>query len=273
MDQKFEMYFHLGLPKVASTYLQTQIFPHFTGINYYRKRKFNQYKTLDINALSGKYLFTEERDRKMEAAVIDIVERYPEAKFILMLRRQDKWILSRFKYHIRKHGWRTFNQFFNLDKNDGFWKTEELFFKKKIDFIEQHANTKPLILTMEMLQQDKQQFIKRITDFMGTQMAPNVKDRIVNQSFNTKQLTILRKFNQWYRYEPMQTSSKFRNKLHYRYRQYLLHVIAFLSNFLPGFLFKKSSLLPSPEVLAAIKDYYKDDWKYCASYYDNNFKS
>lgn len=271
MEQPYEMYFHLGFPKVASTYLQTQIFPHFAGVNYYRKRKFKEYKTLNTAALQGKYLFSEERDRKMEAAVVDIVERYPEAKFILIFRRQDKWILSRFKYHIRKHGWRTFQQFFNIEPNDGFWKKEELFFKKKIDFIEQHANTKPLILTMEMLQNDKFAFIKRITDFLGVDVPEIKKDRAVNQSFNTKQLTILRKFNDWYRYEPKQTSSRFRNKLHYRYRQYLLHMVAFFSNFLPGFLFANSPLLPDKKTLDEIKDFYKDDWEYCASYFERNF--
>ena len=271
MEQQFQMYFHLGLPKVASTYLQTQIFPHFTGINYYRKRKFNEYKTLDIQQLNGKFLFTEERDRKMEEAVVDIVQRYPDARFILILRRQDKWILSRFKYHIRKQGWRKFHQFFNLEPNDGYWKREELFFKKKIDFIEQHSKHTPLILTMEMLQKDKLGFIKRITDYMGIDMPDIKNDRAVNQSFNTKQLTVLRKFNDWYRYEPLESSSRFRNKLHYRYRQYLLHIVAFFSNFLPGFLFKNSPLLPNGEQLGAIKNFYKEDWEYCSGYFEKHF--
>ena len=82
MKPKFEVYFHLGLPKAASTFLQKEIFPHLLSIEYHRKRKFNNYKKVDGNNLTSSHLFSSEYDRGLEKTVDQIITRWPDAKII-----------------------------------------------------------------------------------------------------------------------------------------------------------------------------------------------
>ncbi len=265
--QDFNVFFHLGLPKVASTFLQQAIFPYLEDIEFHRKRKFNDYKNLDINALSSHHLFSSEYDRGMEDVADDIVKRFPKAKFILLVRRQDKWILSRYKYYIRKHGWVKFKDFIDLENNQGLWRTEELQFRKKIEHIERVAETKPLVVNLDLLKSDSEAFFDRITTFLGSSLTAGAKKNVIlNKSFNEKQLLILRRFNGAYKYEELRSTSKLRNKLHYKYRQFLLHIIAFLSKAIPRSLIKERQLLEDPNVLDKVREYYKEDWEFCKMY-------
>lgn len=265
--QHFDVYFHLGLPKVASTFLQKKIFPNFKAVLFHKKHSFNDYKELNPTSLTTKHLFSSEYDRGLEEVVDEIVAAFPKARFIFVVRRQDRWILSKYKYHIRKHGSESFEEFFNLGAEEGLWKREELLFQKKIEYIERAANTKSLILLHDDLKSDASRFIQKIATFLGSELNPKTNtNSVVNKAFNNKQLIIVRKFNELYPYTEARSKSKFRNKVHYKYREFLLHIIAFLSNFVPSFFIKKKVLLQNKTVLEQIQEYYAEDWAFCQQY-------
>lgn len=263
----FDVYFHLGLPKVASTFLQKKIFPNFKAVLFHKKHSFNDYKNLDANSLSTKHLFSSEYDRGLEEVVDEIVAAFPNARFIFVVRRQDRWILSKYKYHIRKHGSESFEAFFNLTSEESLWKREELLFQKKIEYIVQAANTKPLILLHDDLKANATGFIQQIATFLGAELIPNTNtNSVVNKAFNNKQLIIVRKFNELYPYTEAKSNSKLLNKVHYKYREFLLHIIAFLCNFVPSFFIKKKVLLQNTAVLEQIQQHYAQDWAFCEQY-------
>ena len=265
--QHFDVYFHLGLPKVASTFLQKKIFPNFKAVLFHKKHSFNDYKALEPGNLTTKHLFSSEYDRGLEEVVDEIISVFPNARFIFVVRRQDRWILSKYKYHIRKHGNESFEAFFNLSAEEGLWKREELLFRKKIEYITKASNTKPLILLHDHLKEDSSSFIQTIATFLGTELNPKTNtNSVVNKAFNNKQLIIVRKFNELYPYTEARSTSKFRNKVHYKYREFLLHIIAFLCNFVPSFFIKKKVLLQNTAVLEKIQQYYAEDWAFCEQY-------
>lgn len=267
MNQEFEIYFHLGLPKVASTFLQKEIFPNLINTKFHHKHKFNEYKRLQGLDLQKKHLFSSEKLRGLEEAVEEIIEYFPEAKFIFLVRRQDQWILSKYKYYIRKHGSEGFEGFFDIENNKGIWRREELFFSNKIKHIEKLSNSKPLVLTHDLLKSNPDLFFQRMTHYTGTILSAKArKKRIIKKSFSEKQLIYLRSFNRRYPYKVAKTPYKFLNILHYRYRQHLLHTLAFLCQFLPNSLIGKSSLIDDMSIFNKIRSYYNEDWKYCSEY-------
>lgn len=271
MKQNYEIYFHLGLPKTASTFVQYEIFPKLTDIKFYRKHKFKLYKNLDKTELSGKYLFSSEKDRKLANVVDKISKLFPSAKIILVFRRHDDWILSKYKYYIRKHGHKSFKGFFDIESNTGKWKREELLYRKKIEYIEKHFNSKPLILTFDKLKENPKSFISEITNYMNSSLQPNTKkQKIVKKAFRKKQLIIIRKFNRIFRYKKARTKSKILNKIHYKYWEFSLHIVAFFSLLLPEIITRKIHLIKDEQILEKIRKYYEDDWQYCLKY--NSYK-
>ncbi len=58
MSGQTEVYFHVGLPKTASTYVQVLVFPKLKGIKSFPKKKFNHYKKLHASGIVGKFLVT-----------------------------------------------------------------------------------------------------------------------------------------------------------------------------------------------------------------------
>ena len=267
MKEEYAIFFHLGMPKVASTYLQRIIFPKLKNAQFYKKRKFLEYKRIDSTKLDTNIIFSSEKDRELKDALDDILRIHPEAKVILLLRSHEDWILSRYKYHIRKFGSYSFKEFIDIDSNLGYWKTEELLFSRKIEYILSHSKHSPLILNYDLLKSSPDIFVKKICDYIGATIDPTAKiNVVVKKAFNEKQLLLLRKFNSIYSYTELETKYRLINRIHYRYREYLLHIMAFIFRFFPT-SFSTGPLVEKNE-LGRIKEYYKDDWELCLKYMD-----
>ena len=266
MPENHDIYFHLGYPKVASTFLQKEIFPNLSNIKFHKKHRFNKYKELDPDNLNDNHMFSSVKDHNIEEAADDILKKFPDAKIILLLRRHDQWILSRYKYYIRKHGSKEFHEFFDLKQNKGIWKKEDLIYKKKIDYLEKNTQNPPLILTLDLLQNDSDLFFKKIEEYTGSKIEEKAnKNNVVNRSFSKKQLLILKKFNKFYPYRKLKTSCRIINKTHYRYRQYILHTVSFFSQLVPWPWVKKRELVDI-EQLEEIRKFYEKDWEFCVDY-------
>jgi len=264
-----ETYFHLGLPKVASTYFQNIIFPKLTGIRFYPKHQFNSYKEITKGEKGGKFLFSTEKDKRLVETVEEILGYAPDAKVILFVRRQEDWIISRYKYHIRKHGGYSFKEFFDIDSDNGIWRREELFWREKIERIEQLCQSPPLVLKFDDLKKNPDIFIKKITDYTGTTLnAKSGMKKKVLKAFNEKQLIVLRKFNRLFNYKPIKTKNPTLNKTHRKYREFLLHILSLISHLVPGFMIAEKSLFTEADRkdFKRIQEHYKEDWEFCQSY-------
>jgi len=264
MNSDSEVYFHLGFPKVASTYFQNIVFPRLKDLTFFTKHQFNVYKKFDKSQEKGKILFSLEHHLNIIEKVEEIIKIYPQAKIILFVRRQDDWILSRYKYSIRKHNRTDFNNFFNL-KNTGIWKRESLFFGEIIKEITKRCNTQVLVLTYDLLKKDPEKFIDLLLSYIGTSInQEKLKEQGINVAFNEKQLIILRKWNRIYPYTKREIKN-LRNKIHYKYREFLLHTVAFFAQFIPLVFIREKKFLSEKdeENLMHIREYYAVDWEYC----------
>lgn len=269
MKKEAEVYFHLGMSKVASTYFQELVFPNLADVNYFPKHRFKRFKNLSPAEREGKLLFSSEKDKRIVEAVEEIVAVFPDARIILFVRRHDDWLLSRYKYRIRKNGGEHFSEFFDLETDSGLWKKDTLLYRNKIEAIEKLCTSRPLILSYDLLKKSPGEFIGKLTSFMGTSLkAPLRKKRSINTAFNEKQLIFLRRFNRFYPYRQHHFRNKNCNKIYEKYRQFLLHAVAFLLHLVPGFLVRNKTLLDEADKisLTRIREYYADDWKFCKEY-------
>lgn len=142
-----EIYFHAGLGRTATTYLQSLVFPKFKGVYYIRKKQFKNADNLIAATNYAKYLLSKEfYSGKILGGLQEFAQKYPDARIILVLRRQDKWIASHYKRSVKKGYPGSLQAYFDLEQDTGYRKVDDLYFYPKIKAIETYFNHKPLVL-------------------------------------------------------------------------------------------------------------------------------
>lgn len=271
MKVKNEIFFHVGLPRTASTFLQRNFFPHLNNVFFVKKHDFVHRKKIIEKGTHSRYLLSTEMDIGKEGRyewLKAVANEYPDAKIIIVLRRHDDWIKSKYFYHLRKGGTHDFSEFFNLN-DTGFFRIDHLNCIKRIELIKSYFPQEPLIVFHEELKANPEKTLELIAQFMGTAYNKDkVKLEHKNQAFKLNELIAIRKFNRISGYD----QDKFKNRyIRSKYRKYYgiynRIIIFFLSVF--G-LYKKSDIvLITPEELSDIKAYFAQDWADTISYVKN----
>ena len=58
--QEYQIYYHVGLGKAASTYLQNRIFPALDGIRYIHRDRYRRYRSIIDKSHDDRYLVSRE---------------------------------------------------------------------------------------------------------------------------------------------------------------------------------------------------------------------
>lgn len=265
-----QIFFHVGLPKTASTFLQRSIFPKLEGIEFVKKHAFKHYQKKVSKSRAEKILFSTElnigkarTDRKIQR----FAGSFPDATPIIVLRRHDRWIRSKYKQHIRKHGWLHFHQFFNMH-DTGKVKMSELCYMDKIRFLNRQFNNPAIVLFQEELLSDPWQLIDRLARLMDTTYSrESISTKRVKPSYSTKQLLVMRTFNERMKLkDPPEDQHKIVRQTRKKFHAFLLHSVAYLSYLWPRKWMKQSGELIPGGKLEAIRQYYETDWQQTIAY-------
>ena len=81
-----KIYFHVGLGKVASTYLQNKVFNNLDGIHYIPKNKYRSSISIIIKNGPKKYLVSCEMDRQFNDEVARFTSHFSDVKIIILFR-------------------------------------------------------------------------------------------------------------------------------------------------------------------------------------------
>ncbi len=98
-----EIYFHVGLGKTGTKFLQHEFFPKITGIYYIKPQKYIRAKSIILDCLKKnknqnlKFLISCEFDKQFERETEDFSKFFPDTGIIIVFRRHDEWILSQYK--------------------------------------------------------------------------------------------------------------------------------------------------------------------------------
>ena len=262
------IFFHLGLPKTASTFLQRNVFPKFNDIQFIKKHDFIHRDRIIEKTGHRKILMSIELNPDAQGGLEklkDVSQKYPHTHPIIVLRRHGSWLKSKYKYYLRKHGTRNFDRYFDL-KDKGILETRNLMFYPKISLLEELFEPKPLVLFMEEIRENPYAVIDLLADYMGvTYDKDAIQIQTVKKSYSQEQLIKVRRFNRWYQYNHSNIQSKTRKFIYKKFSGLLLHSIAF---FAPIFLKKeheKETLIPGHKI-EEVNEAFREDWEKCLDY-------
>lgn len=252
-----EVYFHVGLGKTGTKYLQFDFFPKLKGIEYIHTTKYKKSKEIIKKRGRGKFLVSREFDERFEREVKWFAEDFPHAGPMIVLRRQDEWILSQFKRLVKNgHAWK-FEEFFNLE-GTGYFKVEDLYFYRKVELLEESFTRRPLVLLYDELRDEPYKFLDRIAKYTGTTYErESVPLRRRHRSYSEKQIKFIYRLCKHVDLVPRGILKKYLFVYPVRYP------LLYLARYLPD---PKADIFPGEEELEGIRRFYEEDWKRCVEY-------
>ena len=267
-----KIYFHVGLGKVASTYLQNKVFNNLDGIHYIPKNKYRS--SIGIIRKNGpkKYLVSCEMDRQFNDEVARFTSHFSDVKIIILFRDHGGWIASQYRRYVKNGGYRGFEEFVSLDpEREGMWDKKHLNFYAKLEVIEKYTKQKPLVLFHNELKNDPWTFLDKISQFTGTDYT---KEKIslekVHASYTEKQLLVLRYFCQNYvGYIPRGRSSRISNWLLFRPWWAFFHMVMYAAALFPKSWVPKGPLI-APDYIRQINNLFAHDWEKINQYAQKN---
>lgn len=262
-----EIYFHVGLGKVASTYLQYAFFPKLKGIYYIQRTRYKRSKAIISQTSHQKYLVSREFDQQLEEEVLDFSKTFPQARPILLLRRHDGWIASQYRRYVKNGGHKSFTEFFDAEGDKGFWKHRDACFFDKVQILEESFAHKPLVLFHEDLRKDPQRFFQVLAGYMGASYNPKaVSLDAVHPSYSEKQLRFIHVFSKFaFKENPQWHRNPVVHWLQRRSRLLLSYMFLYAALLLPEKWAGKEELTPKSE-LEKIRQRFSDDWEKCQAY-------
>lgn len=264
------VFFHVGLPKTASTFLQRNVFPQLEGIFYVKKHDFKRHRQIVKERTENKVLLSVEfnphpGDKDGEAKLRDIKESYDQVYPIIVLRKHSSWIKSRYKYHIRKHGTYSLKEFVDPSTRLGSQMRHFLQYFTKVELLEKTYGNAPLVLFQEEIKAHPFKAIKAIADYTGAAFSEeNIRIAVVKKGYEEKPLKWVLRFNRIYPFFPKKVHPKFLRKAYKKFSQFFIHAVAFTGRFLPD-PEPERPLLPE-EILKMIDQEYQNDWEKCIAY-------
>ncbi|WP_457567725.1 hypothetical protein [Desulfurobacterium sp.] len=256
-----EVYFHVGLGKTGSKYLQFVFFPALEGINYIHMTRYRKSKEIIKRSGSGKFLVSREFDRQFEREVEWFSKDFPDAGAIMVLRRHDEWILSQYKRFVKNGHRYSFDEFFNLD-DTGFFRIKHLLFYEKIKFLEEHFTRKPLVLLYDELRSNPESFLNRIAAYMGvTYNREKVKFSKKHASYTEKQLKFIYAISKYVNLVPGDSKLK-----KYLFVYPIRYPILYFGKFVPERFVPEVDFMPDRDKLERIRRFFEKDWEKCVSY-------
>ncbi|MFP4448673.1 MAG: hypothetical protein ACLFPH_08045 [Bacteroidales bacterium] len=268
MNNKPEVFFHVGLERTATTFLQKRIFPYLKDIHHVTRKEYNNYEKIIAETNHKKYLISNEiSNDKLENELNKISLRFPNAKIILVMRRQDKWIASQYKRAVKNGLPHRLNKFLDIDNDQGKWKKKHLYFFRFIEIIEKKFHNSPLILFHHQLKEEPVEFVRRLLDYLGTETPlEDLSLKPTHVSYSKKQLIIKRWISKRGLFKEPKTSSKTGINYFLRiYKKIFRYLILNVATLIPEKVIKEKELINEKE-LQRIQKYFEEDWNKCLNY-------
>jgi len=255
------IYFHVGLAKTGSTFLQNNFFPKLQNIKYISTHKYRRCIDIINNTNYDSYLISREFDRQLEGEVKKILNHFPETKIIIVFREHEKWISSQFK-RFSKNGYHfKFEDFYN-NTNSGYWKNEDMIYIDKINIIKKYSKYDPLVLNFDELKINPHSYLSKISEYTNSNYSKsNISLNVVHKSYSEKQLIFLKGFCRIFKPNPPKyyADNKLKHWLYFRPWWLLFHLVMYVAYFLPKNMIVKKPLIDNIYLKKTMKKY-KSDW-------------
>ena len=131
---KSEIFFHVGVERTGTKYVQGKVFPYFKGIYFINKDRFSIYNKIIDKQKHSKYLVSMELNLspQFEEEVKRFSESYPDTKVIMVMRQQHSWIASHYKRIVKNGQNLTFSQFLDMENDQSVYNRSDLLYYDKL---------------------------------------------------------------------------------------------------------------------------------------------
>ena len=263
LNSEKEIYFHVGLAKTGSTFVQNNFFPKLKNIKYISTHKYKRCIDIIKKTNYKSYLISREFDRKLDEEVRKVLKHFPQTKIIIVFREHKKWISSQFKRYS-KNGWHwDFEEFYN-NENTGYWKRDDMIYFDKLKIISKYSKSRPLVLNFDELKTNPHSYLEKISNFTNSNyIKDDISLNVVHKSYSEKQLVFLKEFCKIFKSTPPRyyAKNKLKHWLFFRPWWLLYHLVMYFAILLPKSLVVKKPLI-NQKYLQNTMNKYKDDWEY-----------
>ncbi len=266
-----EIFFHVGMGKTGTKYIQYKVFPFFKGIEYIQRTSYNQAMDIIRKGESPRYLISNEFDQQMEREVKKWAAEFPDIHPIIVFRRQDGWIASQYRRFVKNSYTYTFKEFLDLENDGGYFKKKDLEFYKNIELLEKHFTKKPLVLLYDDLKNEPRKFAKRVADFTDSVFDESRMDLArKHTSYNLKQLRVIRWVSQFVDLRKRRvTQNPVLHRLFLIMLSTIRYPILYGALLVPDSWVSKEPII-SPEELEGVRKYYEADWEQVLAFAKRN---
>ncbi|GJL83724.1 MAG: hypothetical protein DHS20C01_33580 [marine bacterium B5-7] len=281
MDREPLVFYHAGLGKVASTYLQKSVFPALENIHYIPRNRFRQHSRIIKAGEHDRYLISRECGKYLDRRLKEIHSQYPNAHILLFFRRHDQWIASHYRRYVKNGGHRPLDAYVDIDGDRGVWKRDQLCYMDMIARVEALFQKPPFVMTYDRLRADPDDFFLKLANHLGARLnKERLRTAPVHQSYSEPRLIRLRRINERLgltdpEYNPggsPETGAK-RHTMH-RLRRRMLLYRSYLLLIAAGFYKTRNDhadeLTPGSAV-ESVREYYADDWAALQRYEASQF--
>ncbi|MCB0755510.1 MAG: hypothetical protein KDB98_07960, partial [Flavobacteriales bacterium] len=156
------IYFHVGTGKTGTTFLQYRVFPKLKGLYYIQRTRYPNAVNIIKASNHSSYLVSREFDQQLENEVKAFSHHFLNAVPIIVFRRHDSYIASQYRRFVKNGFAGSFSDFFNLERDNGRFRKQDLEYVRQINILEQHFTQKPIVLIYEDMQKDALGFISSL---------------------------------------------------------------------------------------------------------------
>ncbi|MDX1406591.1 MAG: hypothetical protein R3330_00615 [Saprospiraceae bacterium] len=260
MQGNNEIFYHCGMMRTGTTYLQRTVFPYFKGIRYVPKRQYFERDEIIRDSAASRFLISYElaMDDQWEREINNVSEEWPDTTPIVVIRRHSDWLLSEYKRQLKNGYIRHFHQLWSEDDKAAQYQKEDLMYCRRVAFLREKFNNPPVILKYSDMQHDPLGFVHSLAGIVDATFDPaDIDLRWRHTSYGDRELRALRhvmKFVNLNRERANQHPALFRlvRLLRDTVRYGILHT----ASLLPG----DTHLVPK-QVLDHVDEVYRKDWE------------
>lgn len=266
MNSSSPIFFHVGLGKTGSTFLQDRFFPRLMDINYLPRNRFHRAHSFIANHPSSTILVSREFDQQLELEAVKFAESFPEAHPIIVLRRPDSYIASQYRRAV-KNGFRgDFIDFFDLDQDKGHFKQSDLQYDEQIAMLSRLFSKPVIVFFYEDMKADLNGYLETWLSILSAKVDwSKVNLKTKHASYTDRQLLFLQRIAACIdlRKRPRQAFNPI-SFLARIMRASLRYSLLFI-----GKLSRSNQQLISSEDLQGVEEAYRPMWTALRRQYDN----
>jgi len=265
---EYQIFYHVGLGKAASTYLQNRVFPKLKDIRYVPRDRYRGYQKLIERTRDQRYLISREAAYRLNQRLDEFAAFKTDARIILVLRRHDRWIASHYRRYLKNGGSMDFERYADLDSPEPLvWGEQRMRFMPMIEAIESRFNSTPLVLFHEDLKTDPFSLVDQICTFTGARYQREQIDlSVVHSSWSDDQLKVTRQVGKRLFSEiPEANEHPGLHRVQRRLKLWTCYSILGAAKLVPKALLDPSPLI-HPDSLDRIRNHFAEDWRACRQY-------